>query len=387
LIMTNLYFASPETRVFHEHSGRGSYIDNVVAQLEGIQQPFFVVNGSGNRHHDTAQLIRTFNGDLTYVHLDHHTDIGNFGKLTPNKRHKASVDKLLRKAHSGHIPDLLGYFKERGEPASQFEPTIDECGTFVRDIGSLDCMKQIVILGEGQATSGDMGIYREILAKTLMYSSKSGEREVYYNCTPEDIEMLNNNPSVADVRVIGPPVSTTLRPKDMEELWYQMMFFNPFKPAVYVTRHDVSVFMEQMSGTGGSIISTDRVYMSGDLDVLTSGIVTDFTRREDRELNQGHLSLDDYLKLVNSVFAHKTVVSGDVCGISEKFAQGNRAEQIRKTLSINVMQTHDGTGIEDIYDDLLGYDSHMFDSTQQALAKIVDNFLENMQKQARREAG
>jgi len=85
-------------------------------------EPFVVLNGSGNRHHETVLLVESFlererAERVTYLQIDAHPDkaLGYRGDLAKDN---PAIDRLV------YGPELLGFYAELfGEPVRHFDHT------------------------------------------------------------------------------------------------------------------------------------------------------------------------------------------------------------------------------------------------------------------------
>jgi len=260
---------------------------------------FVVVNGAGHYHHETYAILEAL-GRRTrcaYLHLDAH-------------------------------PDKDTVFRWRLD-----------CASFVGAIAEIPSVTEAVLLGlhltpdledlPGIVLGNDLRYYRcDYFGKLRQYGARSSTTaEAHFRHHRSDGIAARRNPSVFDAHA-GP-----LPPNKRK-----------YRRALLVRWRDLTAFDPDS-------IAGDQVYLSVDLDVLRTGIVTDWRRkrpagadasaagddpgkslpRDDpgKSLprdNQGDLTLDELLGLIASIGACRQVIGADLCGLTRHFAALDAAQ-------------------------------------------------------------
>lgn len=296
----------PEARCIADylHSTRGVEINEVwphfgwhpntdVASLRPVpDQPFFVINGSGNYHHETYAIMEGLcrRCSCAYVHIDAHPD-----------------------------------------KDTSFRWKLD-CASFVGGILEIPQVSEGVLLGlhvtpdlydlPGQILGNDINYYRFDYFKKLRqyYARPVDLAEVHFRYRRHDGILARRNASVRYAR------SERLRK-------------NPSKK-----NRGLLVRWRDLSDFDAASIKHQQVYITVDLDVLRDAVVTDWRRQDGDESesandNHGDLSLPELLTVLEHIGAHKQVIGADICGLTEYFAH-LPADLLQQNLD-NIGQVYD----------------------------------------------
>jgi arginase family enzyme len=232
-------------------------------------EPFIVINGSGNFHHETVALVEGMlsaeaSPAISYLQIDAH----------PDKE--------------------IGYRWVIG------------CASFVGRILEHPKVDTVHLLGinpecSGHADTGwahidHLGYYRcDYFAKLRLYSAPGTRfEEVVFDTRPEVGRSARASMAVAQVRRAKRQLPTDPAPRDaLIVRWKDPGHFDPEALAAW------------------------PVYLSIDLDVVRDTIVTDWRRVGPGIAdNQGALSWEELLALVERITAARPIRGADVCGLT-----------------------------------------------------------------------
>ncbi|MBI4816336.1 MAG: hypothetical protein HY791_08760 [Deltaproteobacteria bacterium] len=252
-------------------------------------EPFIVLNGSGNFHHETLPLLesvlRQRKGELLYIQIDAHPDTRPMfrwivdctsfvGRVLENKRVRSVY--LL-----GQYPDAITDPGQRG-------PVMDKLGYFRCD-------------------------YFAKFNQYLVGPSAKSER--YSPVFPEAEAAARRNPAIRRVRKAR---ST------------------PENPTLLIDWHTLADFRPED-------LPNLPVYLTIDLDVVRDRPVTDWRRKADREdgvitPNQGDMSFSTLVALVESIGRNRKIIGADFCGLLQR-TTWLRDERLEDSLAA-VAETH-----------------------------------------------
>lgn len=249
-------------------------------------EPFIVVNGSGNYHHETVPLLEGFlearpEGRFSYIQVDAH-------------------------------PDKTERFRWRCE-----------CGTFVGRILANPRIDNVHLVGLNLPClldAGDTTLYTRHLSyygcdyfgKLRQYVAAGEDLdELFWHFEEEDLAQARENPSVASVeRTEAPP------PPAQRSVPAALRDTTP-EPALRVRWRGLSAFDPEA-------LPDLPVYLSIDLDVSRELPVTDWRERFEQQTNrfgvldnQGIVEWPEVLELVRRIGAARPVAAADVCGLTE----------------------------------------------------------------------
>lgn len=299
----------PEARAVAQHlfDSRGIKIENAwphfgwhpntqVAKLRPVpDEPFLVVNGSGNYHHETYAILEglSLKQHCAYVHIDAH-------------------------------PDKDTYFRWKLD-----------CASFVGAIAEIPEVQETILLGlhvtpdlydmPGLILGNDINYYRfDYFAKLRQYHARAIELgEAHFRYTRHDGVVARRNASVMSARSLRLPKNAKKKDRGLVVQWRDLSAFEP------------------------ASIAADQVYISVDLDVLRNDVVTDWRRYGDQSQgptdNQGDLRLEELLQLIARIGANKPVIGADICGLTQDYAQLDPA-----------LLQHSMESIGQVYDALIG---------------------------------
>lgn len=255
-------------------------------------EPFIVVNGSGNYHHETVRLVEGFlaareGQRFAYVQIDAHPD---------------KDDRFRWKC---------------------------DCASFVGRVMKNRALEGVWLLGiyppclqefdrPGHLFTPRLGYYGEHYFERLHTYVAGGDdvTELFWQYQPEDLEEARANPSVAEVlerEEVPPPLrkSTPAFLRDdtprpcLDVRWKTLADFDPARD-----------------------LPDLPVYLTVDLDVCKDKPTTDWLVRG-REPpknawgvtdNQGILSWEELLLLVERIGAARPIAAADFCGLTTKIA-------------------------------------------------------------------
>ncbi len=239
---------------------------------------FLVINGSGESHHKTLDILRGIKPEA-YLHIDNHPDLGR-----PSGR-----------PHGGNFLRFLpGYLNE----------------IFIAGVSYTfsDIRGTVTVGGEQKKIIWDffchMGGNRGLLNKTRILPGQ----EMLFQFTGfgrGDLGLLEANPSIGSV-LYG---EFETDEKTMERLLEPPRLLASFRGF-----RDIP-----------NLLSGKRVYVSLDLDVLNpgEGIATDY--------DHGCLRARDLVWLLKRVSEGNDVLGMDICGLSRHgLAKGERRDSLRK---------------------------------------------------------
>lgn len=250
-------------------------------------EPFIVMNGSGNFHHESYALYEGFvqahpDQQFVYIQIDAHPDKDDtyrwkldcasfVGKVLEHK----TVDQLY----------LLGLYPVCLD-------TDNDNRIFIKRLNYFRC---------------------EYFQKLFQYSVEETDViETIFSYPPNTLEAAQGNPAVDFAKEVTMEVPNTshlpesIRPQGEKALEVKWKTLDDFDPHA----------LPQLP-----------IYLTVDLDVARNGVVTDWRRDpSDEDVtnwgygdNQGNMEFDDLLKLIRSIGAARPVWGADFCGITEEF--------------------------------------------------------------------
>jgi hypothetical protein len=249
--------------------------------------PFIVMNGSGNFHHESYALFEGFVSahpaqQFLYLQIDAHPD--------KDDTYRWKLD----------------------------------CASFVGKIMEHKAIDQVYLLGLYPVcldTDNDNRIYIKRVSyfrcdyfkKLSQYIVEPTEVvETMFMYPPEALEDAKNNSSVESVKEVEievPNVShlpDSIRPeaeKALEVKWKTLEAFDP------------------------SVLPDLPIYLTIDLDVARDGVVTDWRREPNPEDittwgygdNQGNMAFKDMIELIRQIGQARAIWGADFCGLTEEF--------------------------------------------------------------------
>jgi len=247
--------------------------------------PFVVVNGSGNYHHETYAIVESLcrRTRLAYIHIDAHPDKDTF-----------------------------------------FRWKID-CASFVGAVLEIPQVEEAVLLGlhfppgtvdlPGAVLGNDVHYYRcDYFAKLRQYLARQQDlRELHFRYSRADAARARRNPSVQSARVERLAAVHRKQTRGLGIRWRSLREFSP------------------------ASIASERVYLSVDLDVLRRDIATDWLRKRGQGAfvdNHGVMTLPQLLKMIARISRQHEIVGADLCGLTERFADLERARLDRSLETI-----------------------------------------------------
>lgn len=264
-------------------------------------KPFIVVNGSGNYHHETVPLVEGFlaarpGKTFTYVQIDAHPDKDDRFRW---KCDCASfVGRLLKH------PGLVGLWQ-----LGIYPPCLEDTTR------------------PGHLFTPRLGYYGENYFRRLHTYVADGDdiTELFWQFQPDDLTQAQQNPSVAEVRVteqVPPPLRkgtpSFLRDESprpcLEVRWQRLTMFDPSRA-----------------------LPEHPLYLSIDLDVCQDKPTTDWTLRGHAPPrnsfgvvdNQGVLSWEQLIALVERLGEARPIAAADFCGLTKRINQLPAAARVR----------------------------------------------------------
>ncbi|MBI2375137.1 MAG: hypothetical protein HYV07_14165 [Deltaproteobacteria bacterium] len=254
-----------------------SVLDPAAISPRPLGSPRFVtLNGSGNRHHETLGLVRAaleHHPSLVYVQVDAHPDLG---PVTANVTCGSFVGALLDDERVEQI-FLLG----------QYPPCVlaEHYPTVYTDS-----------LPELSARYFDA--VHKYLVEPCPYD------EVFWPFDPSHVAAARRNSSVSRALEIDQPPP---RPRNRK------------LQAPALPERTLVVSWKTLSSFDLRTLRDRPIYLSVDLDVVRDRPVTDW-RREDDHSNEGNMSWEELLELVDRIGSTRRVMAADVCGLTHEIS-------------------------------------------------------------------
>lgn len=301
-------FDYPEAKAIAEAAGLvpsrvfspcGSSVTGPTVPRSIDEQPFLAINGSGNYHHETLGLVAALAGAaperrFTYVHVDAHPDTGELYRWRYNC---ASFVGRILESPSVEAAYLLGINPE--VLAEETQRTV-----FFKNLHYYHC---------------------DYFGKVRQFTVAGGPiDETYFGPGEGDLGRAKKNPSVKQARL-----SEVTPPKHAEAF-----------PALVVK-------WRALSELDPATLPQLPLYISVDLDVLKGALVTDWRKSPKRSKptrfgvpeNQGEMSLEVLLELLEKLGRARPLLGADVCGLTHELgALSEAARQESVAASVQVVQ-------------------------------------------------
>lgn len=239
-------------------------------------EPFLVLNGSGNNHQRTLDVLERVKPN-TYLHIDNHPDLGRPGKI-----HEGNFVRYL----PGCVQDV--FLAGMSHTFSDVRGNVNVNGEKRRVVWDFFC---------------DMKRDRKLLDKIRLLPGQEMLFQ-FTNFRKSDPELIRGNSS-SDTVMLGD--------FEADELTLEKLIEPPRLLAGFRGIRDMA-----------NLLKDRRLYISLDLDVLSpsEGIATDF--------DSGCLRVMDLLKMLRNVRESNQILGMDICGLSaHELTQQERRDSLR----------------------------------------------------------